>query len=66
MSYRLYPATDKETCENMDTSENNLREIEKVIQQESFGTIWIDFNKKKNAKENWRRKLKRQLLNMRK
>ena len=45
------------SCENMDTFENKLREIEKVIQQESFGTIWIDFNKKKKRKRKLEEKI---------
>ena len=39
------------SCENMDTFENKLREIEKDIQQESFGTIWIDSYKKKKTQK---------------
>ena len=41
----------------MDTFENKLREIEKDIQQESFGTIWIDFNKKKKRKRKLEEKI---------
>ena len=51
------------SCEDIDTLENKLREVEKDIQQESFGTIWIDSNKKKRR----RRKLeeKKEPLSMR-
>ena len=45
------------SCENMDTFENKLREIEKDIQQESFGTIWIDSYKKKKRKRKLEEKI---------